>query len=173
MGTIHEQENATYYCTPENESLVWASAKEFETYQDEEGQKLADETEAQVKAANEKGDEQIATAEKRAETAKTELKDYKEEVAAEAEAREEEERAATEAEKQRQQERQQWQTAQPAPAPAPTQVPAPAPEPRTNNSNTYFQNCTAAREAGAAPVHRGDPGYGTHRDRDGDGIGCE
>ncbi|TFD22967.1 DUF1524 domain-containing protein [Cryobacterium sp. TMS1-13-1] len=37
----------------------------------------------------------------------------------------------------------------------------------------YFQNCTAAREAGAAPVHSGEPGYGSHLDRDGDGTGCE
>lgn len=36
-----------------------------------------------------------------------------------------------------------------------------------------FENCSAARAAGAAPVHRGDPGYGPHLDRDGDGIGCE
>lgn len=36
-----------------------------------------------------------------------------------------------------------------------------------------YANCTAARNAGAAPVRRGDPGYGPHLDRDGDGIGCE
>ena len=36
-----------------------------------------------------------------------------------------------------------------------------------------FVNCTAARAAGAAPVRRGDPGYGRHLDRDNDGIGCE
>ena len=36
-----------------------------------------------------------------------------------------------------------------------------------------YANCTAAREAGAAPVRRGDPGYGPHLDGDGDGIGCE
>jgi hypothetical protein len=36
-----------------------------------------------------------------------------------------------------------------------------------------FRNCTAARAAGAAPVRRGDPGYGRHLDRDGDGVGCE
>ncbi|TFC28762.1 DUF1524 domain-containing protein [Cryobacterium sp. TMT1-3] len=40
-------------------------------------------------------------------------------------------------------------------------------------SDVYFENCTAAREAGAAPVHSGDPGYGRHLDRDGDGTGCE
>ncbi len=36
-----------------------------------------------------------------------------------------------------------------------------------------FSNCTAARAAGAAPVRRGDPGYGPHLDRDNDGVGCE
>ena len=39
--------------------------------------------------------------------------------------------------------------------------------------STYYPNCTAARNAGAAPVRRGQPGYGTHLDRDRDGIGCE
>lgn len=36
-----------------------------------------------------------------------------------------------------------------------------------------YANCSAARAAGAAPVRRGDPGYGAHLDRDGDGVGCE
>ena len=36
-----------------------------------------------------------------------------------------------------------------------------------------FANCKAARAAGAAPVMTGEPGYGPHLDRDGDGIGCE
>jgi hypothetical protein len=36
-----------------------------------------------------------------------------------------------------------------------------------------FANCTAARMAGAAPVRRGDPGYGPHLDRDNDGVACE
>lgn len=36
-----------------------------------------------------------------------------------------------------------------------------------------FANCAEARAAGAAPVRRGDPGYGPHLDRDGDGVGCE
>lgn len=39
--------------------------------------------------------------------------------------------------------------------------------------NGAYVNCDAARAAGAAPVHRGEPGYGAHLDRDGDGIGCE
>lgn len=41
------------------------------------------------------------------------------------------------------------------------------------DSGGAFVNCDAARAAGAAPVYRGDPGYGPHLDRDGDGIGCE
>lgn len=36
-----------------------------------------------------------------------------------------------------------------------------------------YANCSAARAAGAAPVRRGDPGYGGHLDRDNDGVGCE
>ncbi|WP_227985872.1 excalibur calcium-binding domain-containing protein [Streptococcus ruminantium] len=41
------------------------------------------------------------------------------------------------------------------------------------SQNVYYPNCKAARQAGAAPVYRGQPGYGPHLDRDGDGIGCE
>jgi hypothetical protein len=60
--------------------------------------------------------------------------------------------------------------AQPAPQPAP--VPAPvAPAPPAGA--VYYANCTAVRAAGAAPIHRGDPGYAPKLDRDGDGIGCE
>ncbi|HUE79631.1 MAG TPA: excalibur calcium-binding domain-containing protein [Sphingomicrobium sp.] len=39
--------------------------------------------------------------------------------------------------------------------------------------NGAFKNCDAARAAGATPVMRGDPGFGPHLDRDGDGVGCE
>ena len=36
-----------------------------------------------------------------------------------------------------------------------------------------YRNCREARAAGAAPLHRGDPGYSPRLDRDGDGIACE
>lgn len=36
-----------------------------------------------------------------------------------------------------------------------------------------YRNCTEARAAGAAPIRIGEPGYGPHLDRDGDGIACE
>ena len=62
-----------------------------------------------------------------------------------------------------------------APVPAPTsaevqedpvpQGPAPA--------DVHYAGCTAAREAGAAPLHRGDPGYRSAMDRDSDGVACE
>lgn len=41
------------------------------------------------------------------------------------------------------------------------------------NSSVYYKNCTAVRDAGAAPIYTGDPGYDSHLDRDGDGIACE
>jgi hypothetical protein len=37
----------------------------------------------------------------------------------------------------------------------------------------YYANCAAAKAAGAAPLHRGDPGYRAALDRDSDGIACE
>ncbi len=48
----------------------------------------------------------------------------------------------------------------------------PAPH-RAFGGALYFPNCASARAAGAAPVRSGQPGYGRHLDRDGDGIGCE
>lgn len=45
--------------------------------------------------------------------------------------------------------------------------------PSSASSSTYYPNCAAARAAGAAPVYAGQPGYGSHLDRDHDGIGCE
>jgi micrococcal nuclease len=84
----------------------------------------------------------------------------------------------------------------PAPAPAPTPVPAPpttkaalpttkaapkpppvrtteqAPAPEPDHS-AYYANCSAAKAAGAAPLYRGEPGYRSALDRDGDGVACE
>ena len=36
-----------------------------------------------------------------------------------------------------------------------------------------YANCSEARAAGAAPVRRGEAGYSSKLDRDGDGVGCE
>lgn len=55
--------------------------------------------------------------------------------------------------------------------PAPTPTPPPAAPPV--ETEVYYQNCTAVREAGAAPIYAGQPGWHTKFDRDGDGVGCE
>jgi len=57
-----------------------------------------------------------------------------------------------------------------APSPQATTFITPQPKP---SGSVYYQNCAAARAAGAAPVKGGEPGYGPHLDRDNDGIGCE
>ncbi len=49
---------------------------------------------------------------------------------------------------------------------------APATQPATPEDVCY-PNCAAARAAGAAPLYRGDPGYRSDMDGDGDGIACE
>lgn len=36
-----------------------------------------------------------------------------------------------------------------------------------------YANCREAIQAGAAPIYRGQPGYGAHLDADNDGIACE
>ena len=40
-------------------------------------------------------------------------------------------------------------------------------------SGGAFANCSAARAAGRSNIRAGEPGYGPHLDRDGDGIACE
>jgi Excalibur calcium-binding domain len=63
----------------------------------------------------------------------------------------------------------------PTPPPAPkatpkTVEPEPVEEPP---AAAYYKNCTAAKAAGAAPLHLGEPGYRSALDRDHDGIACE
>jgi hypothetical protein len=84
--------------------------------------------------------------------------------------------------------------ATPAPARAAAPVPAPGAAPASpvappnagsptgstdsssagsTSGSPYYANCAAARAAGVAPLHKGDPGYRSGLDRDGDGIACE
>ena len=44
---------------------------------------------------------------------------------------------------------------------------------REGGRSAYYSNCSQARAAGAAPIRRGEPGYASKLDRDGDGIACE
>lgn len=65
----------------------------------------------------------------------------------------------------------------PPPPPPPTTLPPPPPPvtqafvPQAPSAS--YANCTDARNAGVTPLYRGDPGYGSHLDRDDDGIACE
>ena len=42
-----------------------------------------------------------------------------------------------------------------------------------DSSDVYYKNCAAVRAAGKAPLYKGQPGYSTKLDRDGDGVACE
>ena len=53
-----------------------------------------------------------------------------------------------------------------------TAPPAPAPQPVRAPTRPYA-SCAQAREAGAAPLYEGDPGYNPRLDRDNDGVACE
>ena len=67
-------------------------------------------------------------------------------------------------------------TPRPTGEPKPKASPSPKPKPEAEQSDpppVHYENCTAVREAGKAPIRRGDPGYGSHLDGDGDGIACE
>ncbi|MFC9517900.1 DUF1524 domain-containing protein [Nocardiaceae bacterium NPDC056970] len=67
-------------------------------------------------------------------------------------------------------------SAAPAPAPVPAPAPAPAdvsPAGAGASGDVFYANCKAARTAGAAPLHRGQPGYRAAMDSDGDGVACE
>jgi hypothetical protein len=41
------------------------------------------------------------------------------------------------------------------------------------HAHSDIPNCSTARALGLAPAYRGQPGYRSHLDRDGDGISCE
>lgn len=58
------------------------------------------------------------------------------------------------------------------PATSPPAV-AVADQPSPETADVYFANCAAVREAGAAPLTSGTPGYRAALDRDGDGVACD
>lgn len=115
-----------------------------------------------VDTARDVAEDRVAELEGEAEAVQTELVTAEEELAA-AQA----ELAAVQADRDAQQARVAELEAAAAPAPAPVVEQPSAPV------NVSYENCAAARAAGAAPVYSSDPGYGRHLDRDGDGVGCE
>ena len=39
--------------------------------------------------------------------------------------------------------------------------------------SVHYEGCDTVRILGKAPLYRGQPGYGSHMDGDGDGVACE
>lgn len=129
--------------------------KQTEQKKQEEAKKLEEkkaQEEAQAKAAEEERKQEEAN--RIAEEKRVAEQKQKEQEALQAKQQAEAEQAKKEAEEKAQQEAQAQQQQQ-------------------QTQTVYFKNCTEARAAGAAPVHRGDAGYAKHLDRDGDGIGCD
>jgi hypothetical protein len=68
----------------------------------------------------------------------------------------------------------------PPPSPTPLRAvtstqPAPAAstsQPEVRATPIVYKNCAEVRAAGKAPLHRGDPGYSSALDRNGDGEAC-
>jgi hypothetical protein len=44
---------------------------------------------------------------------------------------------------------------------------------KSSSGSVYYKNCDAAQAAGAAPLHRGDPGFRDALDGDNDGVACD
>lgn len=153
-----EYDGVTFICAlgEEDKGFIWLTQEDADRYAAE---RAAVAKAAADKAAAEKAAAEKAAAAKAAAAKAAAEKAAAQKVAAEQAAREEAARVAAE-----QAAAQQAAQAPPAPALAPV-APAPA--------AVYYPNCAAARAAGAAPVYQGTPGYGTHLDRDRDGIGCD
>lgn len=157
-GKSVQEGAATLVCTlDDQDALVWMGESESTTLLAQraeekrvEAKRVADEKVAVEKAAMEK-----VAAEKAAVEAAAVAK-----AAADDSARVAAEKAAQQAAQEAAQEAAQPQ----APAIQPL-VEAPA--------DVSYQNCTAVKDAGAAPLYRNQPGYSTKLDRDGDGIACE
>ena len=61
----------------------------------------------------------------------------------------------------------------PPPPEVTSQYVPPPPVPAPDTGSVYYRNCQAAKDAGAAPLYRGQPGYRSGLDGDGDGVACE
>lgn len=110
---------------------------------------------ADEEAARKAEEEKKKAEEEAAQKAEEEKKAAEEQARQQAEQQAQQQAAAEEAARQAQQQAEQQQAQQ------------------QQQANTYYQNCTAAKAAGAAPLYRGQPGYSAKLDRDGDGVACE
>ncbi|MFT2134202.1 excalibur calcium-binding domain-containing protein [Bacillus cereus] len=119
--------------------------------QQEEQKRLADEQ------ARKQQEEQKRLADEQARKQQEEQKRLADE---QARKQQEEQKRQADEQARKQQEEQKAQQAQTQPASG-------------NTSSAYYKNCAAVRAAGKAPLYKGQPGYDSHLDRDGDGVACE
>ncbi|MEN3130481.1 MULTISPECIES: excalibur calcium-binding domain-containing protein [Bacillus cereus group] len=119
-------------------------------------------TSTKVASNNEepKDSEQKKELEKKEADEKTQKQEDEKRLAEEQARKQEDEKRLADEQARKQQEEQKAQQAQTQPA-------------NGNTDSAYYKNCAAVRAAGKAPLHKGQPGYSSHLDRDGDGIACE
>ncbi|WP_163093485.1 excalibur calcium-binding domain-containing protein [Bacillus cereus] len=119
-------------------------------------------TSTKVASNNEepKDSEQKKELEKKEADEKTQKQEDEKRLAEEQARKQEEQKRQADEQARKQQEEQKAQQAQTQPA-------------NGNTDSAYYKNCAAVRAAGKAPLHKGQPGYSSHLDRDGDGIACE
>ena len=114
-------------------------------------------SESDTSAKGSSSDSTVQSQQSTDETSKTEEVSQSEEAAQQAEETRQSEEAAQQAEAARQaEEARQAQANQ-----------------QKAGQSAYYANCTQAKNAGAAPLYSGQPGYSRKLDRDGDGIACE
>ncbi|WP_000025814.1 excalibur calcium-binding domain-containing protein [Bacillus thuringiensis] len=123
---------------------------------DEKTQKQEDEKRLAEEQARKQEDEKRQADEQ----ARKQQEEQKRQADEQARKQQEEQKRQADEQARKQQEEQKAQQAQTQPA-------------NGNTDSAYYKNCAAVRAAGKAPLHKGQPGYSSHLDRDGDGIACE
>ncbi|EOO69184.1 excalibur calcium-binding domain-containing protein [Bacillus cereus] len=124
---------------------------------DEQARKQEDEKRQADEQARKQQEEQKRLADEQARKQQEEQKRLADE---QARKQQEEQKRLADEQARKQQEEQKAQQAQTQPASG-------------NTSSAYYKNCAAVRAAGKAPLYKGQPGYDSHLDRDGDGVACE
>nr|WP_208752255.1 excalibur calcium-binding domain-containing protein [Bacillus cereus] len=123
---------------------------------EEQARKQEDEKRQAEEQARKQQEEQKRQAEEQA----RKQEDEKRQAEEQARKQQEEQKRQAEEQARKQQEEQKAQQTQTQPASG-------------NTSSAYYKNCAAVRAAGKAPLYKGQPGYASHLDRDGDGVACE
>ncbi|AKR35023.1 MULTISPECIES: excalibur calcium-binding domain-containing protein [Bacillus] len=124
---------------------------------EEQARKQEDEKRQADEQARKQQEEQKRQAD---EQARKQQEEQKRQADEQARKQQEEQKRQADEQARKQQEEQKAQQAQTQPA-------------NGNTDSAYYKNCAAVRAAGKAPLHKGQPGYSSHLDRDGDGIACE